>query len=504
MTTTNSPNSDASLFFIDIKGKPDTHSFEASDLQQKDILDSPNDGICAWKDSDDDCLNFDLGTTARARKLRVSRRENKISGREYERRLRKRAEDLNPRPKWATLIDITDDDENVKNLTLDPFSILDKSNSSLVPDNISLRRLRNTNSLKYAAQKSGGGKPKAIVSIDEHPNQLNWILVASADRTVTVYEQSPDGLESKVLHTIKVSSWNIQSARFSRDGKKVLIVGDSSSLFLWDICTGSVLTIPRISGRHEDRWTDIVRGSRYMAIFSRPIQNQRHENTFKNTSDIFGQPKSKRLAHKSPKSDGSAAIVLLYADTFQVAGVVRTSASTMGISFCPVDPELMYAIDSTARLYVFSLKAYPLQFKCQRVIPDYGGPSASAIAISPDGALLAVGSNLGVLNIYQTSAINSSRDIVEPIRSLMNLTTRVGFVEFHPAGELLLYGSPSKDGAVRLVHLGTMRVYSNWPKETSPVGKAVCATCSPNGKAFTIGNGKGAILRYEILQYCGR
>ena len=56
----------------------------------------------AWTDSDDANLQVSLSTDNRRRKLRDALLEDTVDGRDYERRLRRQFEKINPTPEWAT------------------------------------------------------------------------------------------------------------------------------------------------------------------------------------------------------------------------------------------------------------------------------------------------------------------------------------------------------------------------------------------------------------------
>lgn len=56
----------------------------------------------AWVDPDDASLNVSLATTKRLRKLRDAPAEDIVGGAQYEARLRREFERINPAPEWAS------------------------------------------------------------------------------------------------------------------------------------------------------------------------------------------------------------------------------------------------------------------------------------------------------------------------------------------------------------------------------------------------------------------
>jgi U3 small nucleolar RNA-associated protein 18 len=132
----------------------------------------------AWEDKDDFTLQVSLTEANRTRKLRETEEEDVVSGVEYEQRLRRQFEKVNPVPSWATLpslresrkrrskaVDGSDseysdeeeqhsdfeEDEDV-NLLRSTHGILDKRRAAqkLPQKDISIVRLKNANQMNYS------------------------------------------------------------------------------------------------------------------------------------------------------------------------------------------------------------------------------------------------------------------------------------------------------------------------------------------------------------------
>jgi len=128
------------------------------------------------------------------------------------------------------------------------------------------------------------------------------------------------------------------------------------------------------------------------------------------------------------------------------------------------------------------------------------GAAPSALAASPDGRLLAVGSAMGVLDVFSAEAILAG-GTPRPLASFMNLTTAVTSAAFHPRGELLVYASGDRDNSLRCVHLASMRVFANWPKQTTPLGRVTRALFGAAGRTLVVGNARGHALVYSLAHY---
>lgn len=86
---------------------------------------------------------------------------------------------------------------------------------------------------------------------------------------------------------------------------------------------------------------------------------------------------------------------------------------------------------------------------CVARFPDEGAIVGSTIAVTP--SFLATGSSSGVVNIYDRETISQAAP--KPLKSLMNLTTRVTSLEANHSGELLAFGSYEKRDVIKLVYL---------------------------------------------------
>lgn len=90
---------------------------------------------------------------------------------------------------------------------------------------------------------------------------------------------------------------------------------------------------------------------------------------------------------------------------------------------------------------------------------------------------IAIGSNSGVVNIYDRDALilPSGDDELhvkerpEPAKTFMQLTVPVTTILFSPDGQLACFASVHKKDALRLVHTGSLSVYRNWPTEQTPL-----------------------------------
>lgn len=99
-------------------------------------------------------------------------------------------------------------------------------------------------------------------------------------------------------------------------------------------------------------------------------------------------------------------------------------------------------------MYVWDVRSQ----KARASFFDEGCINGSAIAVSPDGRLLACGSETGIVNQYYTKDIISG--VVRPSKVFSQLVTRISSLQFNQTSEALVFSSDLVQGAVRIVSIG--------------------------------------------------
>ncbi|RYY32600.1 hypothetical protein EON62_05160 [archaeon] len=164
---------------------------------------------------------------------------------------------------------------------------------------------------------------------------------------------------------------------------------------------------------------------------------------------------------------------------------------------------------------------------------DEGSTGATSIAASPDGSTYAVGSTMGVVNMYDSSLERSSRSgaaaggsllqralagqlgssegsgaaahagfvVRKPVHTVMNLTTAVSGLTYSHDGQLLVMSSQRGRDSMRVVHCASGTVFSNWPTARTPLHYVTATDFSPHSGYLAVGNDKGRVLLYRVNHY---
>ncbi|KAF9814812.1 hypothetical protein IEO21_04920 [Rhodonia placenta] len=209
----------------------------------------------AWEDPDDPTLQVSLAQDKRRRKLRDAASEDVVGGREYERRLRRQFEKINPTPDWAanarkgsgakqakrrrpaSSSASSSDEEALPDLLTDTQGTLQRGKSKILDKGtLSIERLRDAN---LSAKAEG-----EIKVVQFHPSpQVPVLLTASSDRRLRLF--NIDGHTNPHLQTVHVPSLPFTTALFHPGGGSVLLTGPRPFYYVYDLQSGAALRSPR-------------------------------------------------------------------------------------------------------------------------------------------------------------------------------------------------------------------------------------------------------------------
>ncbi|RMZ57213.1 hypothetical protein APUTEX25_004047 [Auxenochlorella protothecoides] len=431
----------------------------------------------AWHDPQDASLRVNVADVSRARKLRQRNGEKVLDGAAYSERLRAQHAKLNPRVGWArrgARAEAGPDSETA--------ALLQRSGGLLVKGRalpagqLEASRMRDAN----AADPAQG----VLRALQYHPNgQL--LLTASLDKRLRFF--AVDGDACPLVQSLFLEDLPVHAAAFAAGGRKVLATGRRKYFYVADLESATMERIPRLFGTQDRSLEGFVASA---------------------------GPGLQVVAFLG--DDGTLPLMSLA--TRQLVGTLKMNGSARSGAFSSDGMEL-YTSGGDGAVYIWDLR----QRSCRARFVDEGSLRGTSLALSPDDSLLAAGSSSGVVNVYGREQIlgDSSDPVLAPSaaaadvaaafprdtarppprHSALNLTTTIDSLAFSPDGQVLAMASRMKRDALRLLHVPSGTVFSNWPTSRSPLGYVHCLDFSPGGGSLAIGNAKGRVVLYRLHHY---
>lgn len=197
----------------------------------------------AWSDPTDPTLLIPL-TSHRSRKLRDAPTETALSGPDYERRLRRQFELINPAPEWASSArkkarQANQEQEDLSNVV---SGVLNRGsggrNRVIAQGTLDISRLPDANVSSSATSSS------PIQSLQFHPSpSVPLLATASSDRRIKLF--TIDGHTNPLLQTLHIPALPPTSVQFHPGGGELLISGKRPVLVVHDLQSGFTRTSPR-------------------------------------------------------------------------------------------------------------------------------------------------------------------------------------------------------------------------------------------------------------------
>ncbi|KAF3906163.1 hypothetical protein ABW20_dc0100684 [Dactylellina cionopaga] len=477
---------DNQLFFLDSGSTKPTDLIQASsnDVAQDASDDSDSEiNKPAWEDSDDERLMISLSANPRLRKLRTTELDDVITGSEYTKRLRIQYERINPLPGWSLPVkdgerpkksrrtsklspspETSSDEDEVMDIDLpsnNSLAALLQSSSTytkrskvgkLPPETLDISRLRDAN---YLAPSQSG-----IQSLSFHKTHP-LLLSAGFDHVLRLYHI--DKKTNPPATSLYLQGTPIHTAAFHPDGKRVFASGRRRYFHIWDLESGKIEKITRIYG------------------------NQEHQ---KSMEKFKLSPCGRFMA----LCGAHGYVNVLDAKTGQWVAAVVIEGVVADISWS-VGGKTLFVANRGGEIWEWDSG----ERKVESRWVDEGGVGLTTLALGGNDRWCAVGSQSGVVNIYDRKEKVEVEGHPTPKRALGNLVTGINVVEFSDDGQLLCIGSKEKRDALRMVHLPTCTVFKNWPTTSTPVGSINCAAFAGAASGlFAFGNQQGKIRLWEI------
>ncbi|KAE9592950.1 putative transcription factor WD40-like family [Lupinus albus] len=428
-------------------------SEDETDLQRKPV----------WVDEEEEKTTVNIAKLNRLRKLRKEEDENVISGSEYVSRLRAHHIKLNPGTDWAQVDpnskgdrssddELTDEDNEdvTDDILRTNEDLVVKSSSKLLPGHIEYSKLVDAN-----IQDPSNGP---IHSVQFHRN-AQLLLTAGLDRKLKFFQV--DGKRNTKIQSIFLEDCPIRKASFLPDGSQVIISGRRKFFYSFDLVKAKVDKIGPLVGREEK------------------------------SLEVFEvSPDSKLIAFLG----NEGYILLVSTKTKQLVGTLKMNGTIRSLAFAEDGQHLLTA-GGDGQVYHWDLRT----MTCLHKGVDEGCINSTALCTSPGGSHFAAGSDSGIVNVYNREEFLGGKR--KPIKTIDNLTTKVDFMKFNHDSQILAICSSMKKSSLKLIHIPSYTVFSNFPSANMSLHYPRSIDFSPGGGFMAVGSAAGKVLLYKLHHY---
>ncbi|OWF54383.1 U3 small nucleolar RNA-associated protein 18 homolog [Mizuhopecten yessoensis] len=385
--------------------------------------------------------------------------ECRIRTDQYTTRLKSKFEKVSSNPNWSkfratdpeTEQPGSDDDSDVEDLRTRTGDFL-TTTKSLAKGFVQIKQCPNANRDCPAQGK--------LYAVEFHPS-AQVIMTAGSNQTLSLFQV--DGKNNPKIQSVFLDNFPIFSAHFTPNGHEVVLSSKHKSFVYYDMIAGKVVNVPKIKGLGETSMKNFV-----------------------------VSPDGRHLVFLG--SYGS--MHLISAKSKEWIQSLKMNGNVESVAFSR-DGTTMYSHGDDGEVYIWDMSTRD----CVHRFVDEGCTKGTSIAASPNGQYLSCGSYSGVVNIYEAETCRTMRS-PKPVKALMNLTTPCTDTRFHPSSEMLAMSSNFTERAVKLVHLPSMTVFSNYPESHDhELRLPRSMDFSPNGGYFTVGTNKGSALLYRMKHF---
>ncbi|XP_030317883.1 U3 small nucleolar RNA-associated protein 18 homolog [Calypte anna] len=415
----------------------------------------------AWVDEDDEAEeNVDM--THRYRKdFMKSDAEKVLTKKKLKRRLEEQFQRaMGGVPAWADLENTKKSKKTGSDSDTDEDDDLLCKTGNYITSSESLPRgiLKMTTCLPANQERFVDGR---LSTVQFHPS-AQVVMTAGQDRSVSLFQV--DGIRNPKIQSIYLESFPIYKACFSVNGEQVIATGTHHRMFfVYDMMSGSITPIEKVRGLEE----------RFLRSFELSP-----DGSFMLLTGTSGY------------------LHLLSMKTKELISTMKVNGRCTASAFTP-DSSKIYSYSKEGEVFIWDVRSR----KCLHKFEDEGSLEGKCMALSKNNQYVACGSSSGVVNLYTTDTCLKENK-PKPVKAIMNLVTAATCVTFNPTTEILAVASCEVDEAVKLVHIPSYTVFSNFPVfRRKQIYLAQSMDFSPRSGFFSVGNNKGKALLFRLKHY---
>lgn len=272
-----------------------------------------------------------------------------------------------------------------------------------------------------------------------------------------------DGERNRYIQNIKIPSTQKPFCLFRSDGNSIILSSEryKGTLYTYDLKSSTVSSFTLRVGKTQKEVTDFT---------------------------LFGD-------HMACRKDGSPELLILTPKTFEIKTSIRLNEPASAVQFHG-EHKLLIAGEN-AQVYEWDLRRGAI---CTHKFIDEGNVHISSLALSNNLKQLAIGSNCGIVNLYELNECLKSK-YPKPMKTLSNLKNSCDILKYNHSGELLLVGSSEASGAFRMVYSLNGSVYRNFPAQGKKYSHLINAAFSPNDGYLGLGSTNGRAYLCRLPYY---
>ncbi|XP_067403539.1 U3 small nucleolar RNA-associated protein 18 homolog [Emydura macquarii macquarii] len=300
-----------------------------------------------------------------------------------------------------------------------------------------------------------------LTTVQFHPS-AQVVMTAGLDQSISLFQV--DGKTNPKIQSIHLESFPVYKAHFSADGEQVIATSTRNKLFyVYDMMSGNIIPVNQIRGMQE----------KFVRKFE--VSPDGLFLLFTGTSGYLH---------------------LLSMKTKELISSMKINGNAVASAFSP-DSSKIYTNSDEGEVFIWDVKSR----RCLNRFTDEGCLRGTCLAVSKNGQYVACGSSSGVVNVY-THDVCLRETNPKPVKAIMNLVTAATSLTFNPTTEILAVASNEANDAVRLVHIPSLTVFSNFPVlRRKFISLAQSLDFSPRSGFFSIGNNEGKALLYRLKHY---
>lgn len=346
--------------------------------------------------------------------------------------------------KWAANFDKKNQGE-----TLELWKSLESTTENFQKNFLDITRVRDANSSDPSSS--------AVTSVHFHPGD-SLMLTTGYDKFLRLF--SSEGKEFRKQKSIFFESAPINKAHFAYDGNKIVLASGRNELYSMDVCTSY---FEKIDVKHCDRKVSFV------------------ESPCTEMITIIGEKTSVPLVSLKDNSR---------IGQIESKNINDVSFASSGLH--------IFTSENNGNICCWDIRT----FRCSERFSVHG---STLISASPDNRHLVAGFKNGAVQIFANlqAKRNSKKEglsleELETAKEINSLTTEINELKFNNNGQLLAVSSHKKKNSLRLIHLPSYTVISNWPSNKTPLHYVSSTAFSHNNKYLAVGNARGRVLLYHM------